>query len=275
MVSINQIGKLQLELQTIEEKYKACEKKSSCKSVIPQGQYLCIRLDGFNLSKGFLKDYQVHKDFNKALSNANYQLFCTFRHLLNREFASGIICSLVINDEVSIVLSKDITNYERRVMKICTLFAGVLSSYATHEMRTLIDFKGTVAFDARPIFLLSSLEIAEYLRGRFLIGWRYANWKMLRLNKESIIFDGFDDVYDNNIKRNLDNAIRLAKEYGFSKEVENIVSSFCLCIPEKINEKPKIHTLHADNRTMDLSSLEFRVTDYLDFLDSPKGLRDS
>ena len=122
---------IQEELEVLEKKYKKREEESLILSAIPDDNYLCIRLDGFKATKTHLKDVIVNDKFTKCLSDAHYQLFCSFRHLLNREYTSSIVCSFMANDEISIVLNKDNNNedYKRIIKEL--LFNGASRDFKT------------------------------------------------------------------------------------------------------------------------------------------------
>lgn len=103
---------------------------------MPDGKYMCIRLDGFNATKKILKDKLTNSAFNTALGEAHKNVFWSFRHHLNLHYTSSIVCSFIANDEVSIILNKDNDNYDNRVIKLCSLFSGVLSSAMSLKINT-------------------------------------------------------------------------------------------------------------------------------------------
>jgi tRNA(His) 5'-end guanylyltransferase len=253
---------IQEELERLQEKYKKREEESLILSTIPDDNYLCIRLDGFKATKTHLKDVLVNDKFTKCLSDGHYQLFCSFRHLLNREYTSSIVCSFMANDEISIVLNKDNNNEDyKRIMKLCTLFAGVLSSAVTPSLNENKSHVSIEAFDARPL-ILSKYEISEYIRSRYLISKRYAYWKPLRLNNVKC-------VYDDSIKGNIDNSMRLAKENNLLLDVEKIISTYKFFLPEE-NNKPNYKAFNIDDKNMDLDNLKARIDRYLNYLHSTK-----
>ena len=69
-----------------------------------------------------------------------------------------------------------------------------------------------IFFDARPL-ILEENEISQYIRYRFLISKRYAYWKVLRLNK-------YHNVYEDEIKKNIDNSIQAVEEINKNEDVE-------------------------------------------------------
>lgn len=91
---------LQNEFIELFTKYKNREAESLEYTTVPDGKYLCIRMDGFKASKNFLKDVVVNKKFHEAMLNGYSDLYYSFRHYFTREYESSIIGALIINDEV-------------------------------------------------------------------------------------------------------------------------------------------------------------------------------
>ncbi|MEK7991179.1 MAG: tRNA(His) guanylyltransferase Thg1 family protein [Thiotrichaceae bacterium] len=252
----------QKELEYLQEKYKQREEDSLLKK-IPDEAYLCIRLDGFHATKNHLKNVVTNKNFTNGLSNAHYKLFCSFRHYLNRDYTSSIVSSFMANDEISIILNKDNDNYDKRIMKLCTLFSGVLSSAATLDLnkKNKKDV-GIVAFDSRPILLYSIDEISEYVRSRYLISKRYAYWKVLRLNN-------IPEVNEDYIKKSIDNSMNLAKENNLLKDAQKIISSYKFFLPEQ-TIKPNYKTFVTNDKNMAIDEIKTMLGSYLEYLHSTK-----
>lgn len=248
----------QQELAQLEHKYKERETASLQHQQVPEQQYLCIRMDGFHLTKKFLKDMLVNHAFNEALQETHQSLFCAFRHFLNKQFTSSIVCSFIANDEVSVVLNKDNDNFNRRIMKLCSLFSGVVSSAMTTELQKRIPVKSIVAFDARPILLNDKQEVVEYVRSRYLIANRYAYWKALRLNK-------VDNIYDPIIMADIDRLKSLAAQHKLLDKAKKIRAGFKLYIPEQ-TKKPKTIDLSAHDQSMSQANLQHQLSDYLSYL---------
>ena len=246
------------ELFHLQNKYKQKEKDSLQEAHIPDDCYLCVRLDGFNSTKQYLKDVVINQVYTKCLSDAHFKVFRAFRHHLNKQFTSSIVCSYMANDEISIILNKNNDNYDKRIMKICTLLCGALSSAMTIQMHTeTSEFKFT-SFDARPIILASRKEIVEYLRSRYLISKKYAYWKILRLNE-------FEGVYEDNIKNNIDNAVKFSNEYGYNSDALKVISTYKFFLPQK-NLKPNYWTIEVDDKSMSIDDLKNSINEYLGYL---------
>lgn len=250
----------QSELEGLTVKYKEREKDSLTHTQVPDEKYLCIRLDGFNATSKFLKNELTNNNFNTSLLQAHKNLFWSFRHHLNYYYTSSIVCSFIANDEVSIILNKDNDNYNKRVMKLCSLFAGVLSSSMSLNINRNNDKIGIVAFDSRPIILNSQEEIIEYLRYRYLVAKRYAYWKALRLNK-------FNKVYEDDVKYNIDVAIQHVIDRGEEKDAKKVLKSYKLLIPE-LKKNPKCITFKVDNELMTTPNLNKKISTYLQYLHS-------
>lgn len=252
----------QKELSLLETKFKEIENNSLVIASVPEEKYLCIRLDGFKATNKHLKDALVNESFNQLLSKGFKKLFYSFRNNFTREFTSSIVCAYIANDEISIVLNKDNTEDGKRVMKLCTLFSGALSAYVTlYYKQPNPQKRDTIAFDARPL-ILSRDEIAKYLRYRYLISKRYAYWKVLRLNE-------VDGVYEDDIKRNIDNAIKLTHQIDRECDALKIISSYKFLLTEK-SHNPKFISCHVNDTNMMENNLHESLEDYLKYLHTTK-----
>lgn len=249
----------QTELVELENKYKKREDESLEEVLIPEGKYLAIRLDGFKGSKRYLKDHMVNQRYNNCLRITNDAIFKSFRHYLNQNYSSSIVCSYIVNDEISIILNKDNDHkYAKRIMKLCSLFAGSASSTFSLRYNTK-NKKDSFVFDARPI-LLDEDEITEYIRHRYLFSVRYAYWKALRL-------DGVPNANDDDIFGNIDNAISLAIENNLKEEAEQLTSTYGFYMPEKAL-KPEYVSIEVNNQNMSSEKLHSTIQDYLTYLHS-------
>lgn len=251
---------LEKELERLNKKFKQNEVDSLSINTIPDNKYLCIRLDGFKATKKYLKDSLTNERFNNSFYRANQLLFNSFKHYLTREYTSSIVCSLLINDELSVILNKDNNEDDsKKIMKLCTLFAGNLSSAMTLYLNSKKQKTETISFDARPI-LLDKNEISEYIRYRYLISKRYAYWKVLRLKN-------IGDWVKDDIKYNIDNCINKVKQNNLEKEAFKIIASYRFYLPSKENEPQLIsHKLNDDS--MNMNQLKVKLNSYLGYLHS-------
>jgi hypothetical protein len=139
-------------------------------------------------------------------------------------------------------------------MKLCTLFAGVLSASVTNQVNSKHEDKLImIAFDARPLILTKD-EINEYVSYRYLLSKRYAYWKVLRLNNSK-------DVYEEYIKGNIDNCIKKTREIGKEYDALKIISTYKFFVTEK-KHAPKYVKHPINDKTM--------LEDYLQYLHSTK-----
>ncbi len=262
MSHIQKYENSQDELSHLDAKFREIENSSLNISIVPDDQYLCIRLDGFKATKKHLKDVLFNDNFNELLFKGFSSVFHSFKHYLNKEYTSSIVCAYIANDEISIVLNKDNVNDGKRVMKLCTLFAGVLSASVTayHKQKNPKKIE-TIAFDARPL-ILSRDEISEYMHYRYLLSKRYAYWKVLRLNK-------VENVYEDEIKRNIDNAIHETCNIGKEQDALKVISTYKFFVTEKM-AKPKFIPYDISDSNMSENNLHELLEDYLRYLHTTK-----
>lgn len=255
---------LKNELCKLENKYIKKEEDELSITHVPEGKYLCIRVDGFKATKNHLRDNLINKKFTEAMNKANKVLFYSFRNYLTKEYSSSIIASYIINDEISIILNKDNNGFDSRIMKTATLFSGLVSSSFTLNFK----IKKALTFDARPI-ILSKNEISEYIRYRYLMAKRYANWKVLRLKSVDGKFDDKYNIFSDNIKKDIDNAIKIVEEYNLFKEVEMLISTYSLYITQA-KQKPDMTEYNISSATMTLEKISEYISKYLKYLHTTK-----
>jgi len=233
---------LNKELETLFEKFKRIEHESLKIDMVPDNKFLVVRLDGFKVTKNYLKDVIVNEKLTNAMNCSINELFKRFRTYFTNEYSSSIIGTFYANDEVSIVLSNKMNlskdtygrNLEiKRVMKICTIFAGAISSFITKNMDE------PLYFDGRPI-ILSQNELGEYIYSRQLVAIRYAYWKILRLNN----IKGWEkDFY----KKNLLNSKNKVKDIGKFLDANEIINSYSYNLIDN-NIKPSLVSYHLFNK---------------------------
>lgn len=250
---------LQNELEKLYRKYKQREIESLDHVEIPEGKYLCIRMDGFKASKNHLKDVLINKRFNEGMKNGYENLFYSFRHYFTNEYSSAILAALIINDEVSIILNnKNEADDAKRIMKITTLFAGMMSSN-TYIKGSKNKGRKYIAFDARPI-LLDEDEIAEYIRHRYLIAVRYAHWKVLRL-------DGLIEENDNEAKFNINTAMSLTREHEVYDKAQKLIATYTFLLTER-EQRPAYKKIDLTKDAMTLDSIKQHMRDCLNYCSS-------
>lgn len=249
---------LQTELEELTMKFKQIEMESLEKSILLDEQYLCIRLDGFKATKKYLRDNEINKEFNSAFHKATLDLYFSFRNYLTNEYPSSIICALIFNDELSIIINKNNNASDaRKIMKLCTLFAGVLSASFTNNFKVSEMKNNIVSFDARPLILKES-ELPEYIRYRYLIATRYAYWKILRLNN-------IQDHNESYIKHNIDTCIKICTDYKLKNKVNNILATYKIYYPERLIN-PKFLVQRINEKYMIRKNIAMKMEKYISYL---------
>lgn len=242
---------LQKELSELNNYFKNIEDKSLSIVEVPENQYLCIRIDGFKATKNFLKDILVNEKFNDYLNNSYTKFFQSFKKYFGREKHSSIICCFIVNDEISIILNKNLENDGNRVMKISTLVSSFFGSYMTQNY---ID--KNIFFDARPLILKED-EISKYIRYRFLISKRYAYWKVLRLNN-------YPNVYEDKTKKDIDTCIQEVKKINKINEAEEIINTFSFLVTN-IKENTSFSKQLKNNKFFLLNDINTILMNYLNY----------
>jgi len=209
-----------LELNELETKFRRIEKDSLIEKV-PDDQFLCVRLDGFKATKRYLKENKSNPAFSEALKTSTIRLMAPFKGFLTKDKSMPFIAAFCGADEVSVILNARENKYEGRIQKLTSLFAGMLSAQMTgvmtlkHEEDYRNEQYHSVVFDSRPLLLQTPLEIAEYLRYRYLIVRRYTMWKILRL-------EGFP-VNSDEAKKDFELIERMIDENDFHEDYHKIL----------------------------------------------------
>lgn len=249
---------MQLELDSLTKKFKSRENESLETVLIPDNKYLIIRLDGFKTSRNLLKDVVVNKEFHEAFHEAVLTVYFSFRNYLTRKYSTSIINEVMFNDEISFVLNKNNEHEDaKRIMKLCSLFSGMLSAAFTQNFIKNNDTRNIFSFDARPI-IVSKDEISKYIRYRYLVAIRYAYWKILRLNN-------VDDCYEDYIKHNIDKCIELCMKYKFNSIAKKILLTYQMYSPEK-TRKPRFIVHKTENLNMEKSKIDSKIEVILEYI---------
>lgn len=172
----------------LESKFEEYEKQSTTLYECPLEKCLVVRLDGFKLTKKYLRDVLVNEEFEKRFSFAINTLINSFIQYFKNESFSAFICGYKANDEFSVILNKTFKGHTegRKIIKICTLFSGVFSAAFTLANSNEKDESPLTIFDARPI-IIDENEIVDYIYSRYLISERYAFGKVWKLNTDKYI----------------------------------------------------------------------------------------
>jgi len=170
------------QLCDLNDKFKAIEKESTTHVSTPENHYLAVRLDGIGMSKKYLKDNMINKEFQKIIRQAvknTYQVL----HRKSPTNAQQIFLAIVIvSDEVSFILNTQGNYYDDKLFKIVTTIASTLSSFFTKNgMHETPKKNITGSFDGRPLILKNIEEVNEYIAHRIAIYSRNSMAKAIRL----------------------------------------------------------------------------------------------
>lgn len=242
-------------LSKLDLKYKEIEEDSLSIQFVPPDCFFCVRLDGIKATKNHLKEKLINKKFNKSFHEAIVQTFKAFNNSTNDKIKSKFVCLIALNDEVSFLFEKSNIGYDRRIMKLCTILSGILSSWFTWEMVTYSKAKGghfhkkriVMPFDSRPLILKSESDVMEYIKYRYLVGKRYAYWKTLRLAD-------YPEVYEDHVKKNLDNAEHIVIDLNLEKKFYTIENTYTLF---NINHESNLEQIVFNGDFFNKSSLYF------------------
>jgi tRNA(His) 5'-end guanylyltransferase len=243
------------ELTRLLEVFGRIETDSLTQERCPEGQFLCIRLDGIKVSKQHLKDRLSHPQFREALSRAILGAYYLLRWHSKKENKNFFLCALALSDEVTFILNNRTNYYDNRSFKIGTMLAGCLSGFMSlyfqppsthHARKSKHSSEGAhpeiVAFDARPLLLESYRQVDEYIQLRQLMGRRNSMCKALRLRK---VFSD-SELYDTELKNDVPRLTQAIAAHGLEKDLQQALDEFRLFVPD---EESKLH----EHALLDLS----------------------
>jgi tRNA(His) guanylyltransferase len=144
------------------------------KTYIPPETPFFVRLDGWKfrkLSEAIDAEKPFDEEFAKGLVSSGEVLF-------KKGFSPALIYAA--SDELNILLL-DAAPFHRRIEKIDSVLASLVSSAFTLSLQEFLKKKRVVAFDSRVIIVPSDEKIIEYLVWRQANAWRnhnnaYAYW---------------------------------------------------------------------------------------------------
>jgi tRNA(His) guanylyltransferase len=141
---------------------------------IPPETPFFTRLDGWKFRK-LSEAINAEKPFDEKLAK---RLVSSGEVLFEKGFNPALI--YVASDELNI-LFLDVAPFRRRIEKIDTVLASLVSSAFTLSLQEFLKKKCVVAFDSRVIIVSSDEKIIQYLAWRQEDAWRnhnnaYAYW---------------------------------------------------------------------------------------------------
>jgi len=144
------------------------------KTCIPPETPFFLRLDGWKFRK-LSKTMKVEKPFDEKFTKC---LVYSGKILFKKGLNPALI--YVTSDELDI-LFLNAAPFRRRIEKIDSVLAGVVSSAFTLSLKKLFSMENAVAFDSRIIITSNDQKILEYLAWRQADTWRnhnnaYAYW---------------------------------------------------------------------------------------------------
>lgn len=127
-------AELHTQMKELESRFREIEETSLGTMSVPPGSLLVVRLDGVKLTSTFLKDSLSNPKFDGALDSSIRTIFNIFANSTYEHCRPFIRLALAVSDEVSIVIPGLPNIYKGRVMKLCTILAGTMSSAMTGNL---------------------------------------------------------------------------------------------------------------------------------------------
>ncbi|NWF86330.1 guanylyltransferase [Candidatus Bathyarchaeota archaeon] len=141
---------------------------------IPPETAFFVRLDGWNFKK-LSEKIKTEKPFDERFAKC---LVSSGKTLFDEGFSPALI--YVVSDELN-VLFIDAAPFRRRVEKINSVLASLISSAFTVNLKRFFNKENKIAFDSRIIIIPNEKKIIDYLGWRQTGAWRnhnnaYAYW---------------------------------------------------------------------------------------------------
>ena len=156
------------------------------KTCIPPETSFFVRLNGWRFRK-LSETIKAEKPFDEKFAKC---LVSSGKILFKNGLNPALI--YVASDELNI-LFLDSSLFRRRIEKIDSVLAGLISSAFSLSMQILFDEKLVVAFDSRIVIVSTERKVLEYLSWRQMNAWKnhnnaYAFWVFRRMgHKPSVI----------------------------------------------------------------------------------------
>lgn len=170
------------QLCDLNSQFKDIEEKSVTLSSTPKQHYLVVRLDGIGLSKKYLKDKVINKQFQKVMIKAIEQTYYVL-HRKSPSNAQQLFLGVVMaSDEVSFILNTYDNYFDDRLFKIVTTIASTFTNFFTQEgVHKNRNLSITGSFDGKPLILPNLEEVNQYIAYRAAVYTRNSIAKLLRL----------------------------------------------------------------------------------------------
>jgi tRNA(His) 5'-end guanylyltransferase len=170
------------QLCDLNSQFKDIEEKSVSFTSTPKGHYLVVRLDGIGLSKKYLKDKVIHKQFQKVMIKAIEQTYYVL-HRKSPSNAQQLFLGVVMaSDEVSFILNTYDNYFDDRLFKIVTTIASTFTNFFTQEgVHKNRNLSITGSFDGKPLILPNLEDVNKYIAYRAAVYTRNSMAKLLRI----------------------------------------------------------------------------------------------
>jgi len=152
------------------------------KTCIPPETAFFVRLDGWKFKK-LSETIKVEKPFDEKFAKC---LVSSGKTLFNKGFNPALV--YVASDEIN-VLFLNVTPFRRRIEKVNSVMASLVSSAFTINVQKNFNKEKVVAFDSRIIIISNDERIMEYLAWRQMNNWRnhnnaYAYWIFRKMGQK-------------------------------------------------------------------------------------------
>lgn len=166
----------------LKGEFEQLEEKSVSFSSTPKGHYLVVRLDGIGLSKKYLKDKVIHKQFQKVMIKAIEQTYYVLHRKSPSDAKQLFLGVVMASDEVSFILNTYDNYFDDRLFKTVTTIASTFTCFFTQEgAHKNKKLSITGSFDGRPLILPNLEDVNKYIAYRAAVYTRNSMAKLLRI----------------------------------------------------------------------------------------------
>lgn len=184
----------------LKGEFEQLEEKSVSFSSTPKGHYLVVRLDGIGLSKKYLKDKVIHKQFQKVMIKAIEQTYYVLHRKSPSDAKQLFLGVVMASDEVSFILNTYDNYFDDRLFKTVTTIASTFTCFFTQEgAHKNKKLSITGSFDGRPLILPNLEDVNKYIAYRAAVYTRNSMARLLRIKGVDT-----DEIYSDENNNNLD-----------------------------------------------------------------------
>jgi tRNA(His) 5'-end guanylyltransferase len=207
--------------------FENIEKQSAALITTPPQHYLIVRLDGIGLSKKYLKDSLVNKEFKEIMTQAIQETYCVLHRQSKSNAKQVFLGAVMASDEVSFIFNTSDNYFDKRLFKTVTTLASTLSCFFTRDGAKYLMMG---SFDGRPLVVENLQQVNDYIAHRLAIYCRNTMAKTLRL-------DGVPDneLYSDSNNNNLDYYQAQFEQRNIN--LDDIIKSCTLFLPSLADDK--------------------------------------